>query len=147
MDLPHTLTSIVSVLGTFKFIPRALTAVHRQAAASESGKSLSEVQHLLKGGDPATRFCNPPRRSAQVPSFDVSIGQNGFTGGAFGGGTGGSGLGMHELQALENVEKKRRQKIRVAAESFLVVITRLVVGRPIKSSSWAKLDHCRPYPE
>jgi hypothetical protein len=54
-----------------------------------------------------------PRRSAQTPSFNVSRGQD-----AGGGGEGVQNL-PHVLQALESVEKKRREITRMAAESLL----------------------------
>ena len=92
-----------------------------------------------------TRLTTPPRRSTQAPSFNASIGQKGFTGGAAGGGlvgmhpgggllgmhaggglvgmhagggllgmhAGGGLLGMHGIQAWENVDKKRREKMKM----------------------------------
>ncbi|KAF5943507.1 hypothetical protein HYC85_017584 [Camellia sinensis] len=103
-----------------KLIPStlALIAVQRQTATSKSTKPASTAQHWLEGGEPMTRLTTPPRRSTQAPSFNVSIGQKGFTGGAAGGGlvgmhAGGGLLGMHGIQAWENVDKKRREKMKM----------------------------------
>ena len=93
----------------------ALIAVQRQRAASKSAKPASKAQHLLVGGVPTTMFTSP-RRSAQTPSFNVSLGQ------AAGGGGLGFGLGLHELQALVNVEWKRREKTIRRAQIFLEAI-------------------------
>ena len=97
----------------------ALMAVQRQRAASKSAKPESKAQHLLEGGVP-TIMLTSPRRSAHTPSFNVSLGQDaGFAGG--GHATGG-GLGLHELQALVNVEWKRREKTIRRAQIFLEAI-------------------------
>ena len=95
----------------------ALMAVQRQRAASKSAKPASKLQHLLVGGVPTTMFTSP-RRSAQTPSFNVSLGQEA---GVAGGGVG-VGLGLHELQALVNVEWKRREKTTRRAQIFLEAI-------------------------
>jgi hypothetical protein len=47
--------------------------------------------------------------SAQAPNFNVSLGQVGSVGGV---------LGWQGPQALENVEKKRRDRINMVAVSF-----------------------------
>ncbi|OMO90809.1 hypothetical protein COLO4_18875 [Corchorus olitorius] len=71
-----------------------------------------------------------PRRSAQTPSFNVSLGQDaGFGGGgqAFGAGGGlgvGLGLGLHEPQAVVNVEWKRRVKTMSKAQICLEAMTK-----------------------
>lgn len=83
----------------------ALMAVQRQSATSKSAKPPSRAQHLLDAGVP-TLTLTSPRRSTQTPSFSVSLGQC-------------AGLGLHVLQALENVAEKSREKIRMVAESLL----------------------------
>lgn len=85
----------------------ALMAVQRQSAASKSANPESRAQHLLEAGVPTTTFTSP-RMSAQTPSFNVSLGQEAGGGHAFAGG--GEGFGLHERQALVNVEWKRREK-------------------------------------
>lgn len=50
--------------------------------------------------------------SAQAPNFNVSLGQVGSVGGE------GGFLGWQGPQALENVEKKRRDMIKMVAVSF-----------------------------
>lgn len=89
--------------GTFKLIPStlALTAVQRQTAASKSAKPSNNAQHLLEAGDPRTTLTSP-RRSAQAPSFNVSLGH--LPAGAGVGFGFGLGVGLHEPQAWENVE-------------------------------------------
>lgn len=49
--------------------------------------------------------------SAQAPNFNVSLGQVGEEGGGW-------FLGWQGPQALENVEKKRRDRIKMVAVSF-----------------------------
>lgn len=63
-------------MGAFKLIPStlALIAVHRQSAASKSARPLINAQHLLEGGVPTITLTSP-KRSAQAPSFRVSLGQ------------------------------------------------------------------------
>lgn len=81
--------------GTFKLIPStlALIAVHRQSAASKSAKPLINAQHLLEGGVP-TIMLTSPKRSAQAPSFKVSLGHLAGVGeGGVGFGVGGVGFG------------------------------------------------------
>lgn len=118
MDFPHALISKLMATGTFTLMPStlALMAVQRHAAASKSAKPSSTAQHLLEGGLPATRLTSPPRRSAHTPNLSVSLGQKGFAGGALAGGV---GLGWHGPQALENVEKRRRESTKIAAERLL----------------------------
>ena len=101
-------------MGTFKLIPStlALMAVQRHKAASRSAKPEINAQHWLEGGDPNWRLMSP-RRSTQTPSFNVSRGQD-----ARGGGGALQDL-PHVWQALESVEKKRREITRMAAESLL----------------------------
>lgn len=110
-DFWHALIIKLSVTGTFKLMPStlALMAVQRHKAASKLAKPESRAQHLLEGGSPTTMLTSP-RRSAQTPSFNVSLGQ--VAGG------GGATLGLQILQALENVEKKRREKTKMTAESL-----------------------------
>lgn len=118
MVLPQELTSALSATGTVKLIPSTLAfmTVQRQTATSKSARPSSTEQHLLYGGVPTTTLTNPSR-SAQAPSFRVSLGQKGFAGGALGVGFG-LGLGSQGPQALLNVARKRREKIRTVAESF-----------------------------
>lgn len=97
----------------------ALMAVQRQRAASKSTKPESKAQHLLEGGVPTITLTSP-RRSAQTPSFNVSLGQDGGGGHAAAGG--GLGLGLHELQALVKFEWKRREKTTRRAQIFLEAI-------------------------
>lgn len=102
----------------------ALMAVQRQRAASKSAKPESKAQHLLEGGDPTTMLTSP-RRSAQTPSFNVSLGQDDGGGGHAGEGGGGGvgvGLGLHELQALVNVEWRRRENTKKRAQICLEAI-------------------------
>ena len=112
MDFPHALISKLMATGTFTLMPStlALMAVQRHAAASKSAKPSSTAQHLLEGGLPATRLTSPPRRSAHTPNLSVSLGQKGFAGGV---------LAPHGPQALENVEKRRRESTKIAAERLL----------------------------
>ncbi|KAG9128957.1 hypothetical protein Leryth_014733 [Lithospermum erythrorhizon] len=105
-------------MGTFKLIPRtlALSAVQRQAATSKSANPSSKGQHLSpEGGEPKLILTNP-RRSAQTPNFNVSVGHKGFTGGAFGVGFG----RLHEPQALENVASKRREQMKRGVEAHFL---------------------------
>jgi hypothetical protein len=124
-DFSQALSRRLSVIGTFKLIPRtlALIAVQRQIAASKSTKPWSNAQHLLEAGLP-TIILTSPRTSAHTPSFNVSVGQfcdvegvggvaegvGGHGVGEAGGGLGfgfglglGDGVGLHEPQACENV--------------------------------------------
>lgn len=89
-------------------------AVQRQTATSKSAKPASKAQHGVVGGDPTTTFTSP-RMSAHTPSFKASLGQ--VSGGGVG--VGGFGLHPHESHALENVEKKRRERMIMVAESFV----------------------------
>lgn len=138
----HALSNKLSVTGTFKLIPStlALMAVQRHNAASKSTNPSSKAQHLLEGGVPITRLTRPPRRSTHTPSFKVSLGHLagvvggaigvvgggaiGVVGGAIGGGSMGAaggglglgtsgGLGMQGTQALENVENKMRERMKM----------------------------------
>jgi len=121
-DFSQALSRRLSVIGTFKLIPRtlALIAVQRQIAASKSTKPWSNAQHLLEAGLPTITLTSP-RTSAQTPNFNVSLGHfcdAGGVGGVVegvggqgvvegGGGLGlglGDGVGLHEPQACENVE-------------------------------------------
>jgi len=78
-----------------------LIAVHRQSAASKSAKPLINAQHWLEGGVP-TIMLTSPKRSAQAPSFNVSLGhealfdggEGGEGGGQLGFGVGGVGFGV-----------------------------------------------------
>ena len=94
----QALSSTLSVIGTFKLIPRtlALIAVQRQSAASESAKPSSNAQHLLETGEPTTTLTSP-RTSAHTPSFNVSLGHF-----PDGGGGEGVGFGWHVPHALVN---------------------------------------------
>nr|DAD18548.1 TPA_asm: hypothetical protein HUJ06_020011 [Nelumbo nucifera] len=62
----------------------ALMAVQRQTAASRSARPSMRVQQGYFGGVPMTRCTKSFNRLAQTPSFSVSLGQLGYTGG-FGG--------------------------------------------------------------
>ena len=111
----HALRIRLRETGMLRLIPStlALMAVQRQRAASKSANPWSKAQHLLEGGvQPITLTRRGP--SAQTPSFNVSLGQEA---GVAGGGHGG-GLGLHELQAVVNVEWKRRVKSRKRAQSL-----------------------------
>jgi len=93
------------VIGTFKLIPStlALSAVQRQSAASKSAKPLIKAQHLLpEGGFPITTLTNP-KRSAQTPSFKVSLGHLPLGEGGTGVGEG-AGFGDGGQLAWVNVE-------------------------------------------
>jgi hypothetical protein len=68
-------------------------AVQRHRAASRSAKPASNAQHLLEGGDPIEMGMSP-RRLAQTPSFNASLGQDSIGGGAV----------MHPPQAVVTVE-------------------------------------------
>ena len=81
-----------------------LRVVHKQTAASSSTRPERTGQHSLATGSPRPMCTNPPRRSTQAPSFNVSIGhvaeaggggQGVPTGGLFTGGvtTGGTVIG------------------------------------------------------
>ncbi len=125
MDFPHALISVLMATGTATLIPRtlALMAVQRHTAASMSANPCSTAQHLLEGGVPATMLTSPPRRSAHTPNFSVSLGQNGFAGGALLGVFGfgfGVGVGLHGSQAAENVKKRRRERTTMAAAESLL---------------------------
>lgn len=103
----QALSKMLSATGTSKLMPStfALMAVQRHAATSRSAKPSSSGQHLLPdGGSPTTTFTRP-RRSAQTPSFKVSRGQKGFTGGSLG-----AGCGLHVPQAEVNVTERRRNE-------------------------------------
>ncbi|KAL1064569.1 hypothetical protein V6Z11_D13G222100, partial [Gossypium hirsutum] len=99
----------------------ALMAVQRQRAASKSAKPWSKAQHLLEGGAPTTMFTSPSR-SAQTPSFNVSLGQEaGFAGGGGHAAGGGMGFGgLHEWQALVNDKLKRRREKTVRTAQVLL---------------------------
>ena len=120
----------------------ALIAVQRQTAASKSVKPVRREQHLLETGVPITMPTIPPSRSTHAPSFNVSLGHIGLVGGGatgagggdFGLGAGGGDFGLgvgggfglgdggglgggdwpHGMHASENVEKKRREMIKMA---------------------------------
>ena len=70
--------------------------VQRHTAASSSASPCSTGQHSFTAGSPSPMWTNPPRRSTQAPSFNVSMGHVsleaglGFPGG---GGHGVPGLG------------------------------------------------------
>ncbi|KAL8501785.1 hypothetical protein ACS0TY_021052 [Phlomoides rotata] len=104
-------------MGTFKLMPStlALRAVQRHAATSRSASPSRTAQHLSPdGGSPITTFTNPSR-SAQTPSFNVSRGQKGFTGGALGLGWGWHGSQVwHGSQAVVNVEEMREARMKAA---------------------------------
>jgi hypothetical protein len=94
------------VIGTFKLIPStlALSAVQRHSAASKSAKPWINAQHLLpEGGFPIITLTNP-KRSAQTPSFKVSLGHWPWDGGEVLGEGVGFGDGGHETLAWVNVE-------------------------------------------
>lgn len=97
-------------------------AVQRQTATSKSAKPASKAQHGVVGGAPTTTFTSP-RMSAHTPSFKASLGQ--VSGGGFGMGLG-LGFGLHphppEPHAVENVEKKRRERMIMVAESFVLAM-------------------------
>ena len=126
IDFSHALTSKLSATGTFKSIPStlALMAVQRQTAASRSARPSSKAQHLLETGDPITRLTSP-RRSTQAPSFKVSLGQKALGEGAMvtgGIGVGIGGAGWHVKQALENGERKRRERMKIARDNLEAAI-------------------------
>ena len=52
----------------------SLRVVHKQTAASSSTSPASTGQHWLTTGSPSPMWTNPPRRSTQAPSFNVSMG-------------------------------------------------------------------------
>ncbi|CAN6564087.1 unnamed protein product [Malus baccata var. baccata] len=66
-----------------------LRVVQRHTAASSSTSPCSTGQHSFTTGSPCPTWTNPPRRSTQAPSFNVSMGHV-FPGG---GGHGVPGLG------------------------------------------------------
>lgn len=109
----------------------ALMAVHRQAAASKSGRPWIRAQHLLpEGGSPITTLTRP-RRSAQTPSLSVSLGQcaTGLTGGGEHGlGAGGFGIGLHDphalmhgrkTEAVRRERKKRKEELLLTEEAIV----------------------------
>lgn len=117
----QALSKTLSATGTSRFMPStfALMAVQRHAAASKSASPSSSGQHLSPdGGSPITTFTRP-RRSAQTPSFNVSLGQNGFTGGALG-----AGCGLHvphpEVKEAE-MRRRRNERITTARAAAMVV--------------------------
>lgn len=72
---PQTFRSKESFTGTLRTMPNtlALMAVQRQTAASRSTRPLMRLQQGFVGGLPMTTLSNPSK-SAQTPSFKVSIG-------------------------------------------------------------------------
>lgn len=121
--MPQAEMSKEREMGTFRLIPStlALRAVQRQRAASKSTRPFSKLQHWLEGGVPTTMLTKP-RRSAQTPSLRVSIGQEEEEGGVGTDGLGqgfgfGFGLGGLQLgQAVEMVERRRRERTKMAEE-------------------------------
>lgn len=97
----------------------ALMAVQRQTAASRSAKPSMRVQHGVLGGVPTTRCTKSLSKSAQTPSFRVSLGHLPFEGlwwwaGVEGFGGVGVDVGGHgTLLELTNVKKRmlRRRKM------------------------------------
>lgn len=92
--------------------------VQRQTAASRSASPSSNVQHGVIGGFPTTKPTNPPIKSAQTPSFRVSLGQvclgtNGGGGHGFGIGFGfgfGFGFGIGGFEQLPHPETKTKKR-------------------------------------
>lgn len=109
--MAHALTMALKAIGMFKLIPStlALMAVHKHRATSKSTKPSSKAQHGLDGGVPTTTLTTPPSRSAHTPSFNVSCGQ------AAVGGIAGV-TGVHVLQALETVARRRRERMKMGVE-------------------------------
>lgn len=139
MVLPQALTKALRATGTVKLIPRtpALIAVQRQAAASKSANPSSTAQQSPYGGVPTTTLTNP-RTLTHAPSFNVSLGQKGLTGGAFGDEFGFGLICSHEPQALLNVARRSRERMKMVAESFLSAMV-------LSLSLWLGLAHCYRY--
>nr|GMC56726.1 blocked early in transport 1 [Ipomoea batatas] len=134
----QALTRALRATGTSRLIPSTLAfrAVQRQAATSKSASPARRVQHGLVGACPSSMLTSPPSRLAHTPSFSVSRGQYGFTGGIFGG-----SLGVHVPHAVVRVARRRRERVKMvlvamAAGRISFLCSALSRSKGIYGSVW-----------
>nr|GMC51399.1 transmembrane protein [Ipomoea batatas] len=134
----QALTRALRATGTSRLIPSTLAfrAVQRQAATSKSASPARREQHGLVGACPTSMLTSPPSRLAHTPSFSVSRGQYGFTGGIFGG-----SLGVHVPHAVVRVARRRRERVKMvlvamAAGRICFLCSALSRSKGIYGSVW-----------